>query len=224
MSQQINLLQARFRKQRRSFSARHLPHALILVLAGCGVVYGYAVLKTRELEALARQASAAVAAQRQQVVELGKGFPTQGPSKVLESEVERLEAERRRRQQLLGALSTGELGNTTGFSEVLAALGRRNLPGVWLVGVSIADAGRVLEVQGRALGAEMVPAYLGSLGAESMMQRRRVTELKLAARSQPPQNGAPAKPRAPERFVEFAFSAPLAGAEPAPRPPATGGK
>lgn len=224
MSQQINLFQPHFRRQRKSFSVRHLPRAVGLVLAGCAIVYGYAALKTRQLEALAGQAGAAVETQRKLVAELDRRFPAQGPSTLLESEIARLEADRQRRQQLLGALSTGELGNTAGFSEFLAALGRRDLPGVWLVGVSIADAGKALQVQGRALGADLVPAYLESLGAEPLMQGRRVTELKLAARSRPAEKDASANGTGPQRFVEFAFSAPLSGAGSAPTPPARGGK
>lgn len=211
MSQQINLYQPQFRKQRKKFSARHLPAALGAVLAGAAILSGYAAMKTRGLESLDRQAALAVEVQRRQLAELKQRFPAQGASKVLEAEVARLDAELQKRRQLVGSLSTGELGNTAGFSEFLAVLGRRDLPGVWLVGVTIADAGNVVQVQGRALGADLVPAYLKSLGAEPAMQGRRVTELKLAARDEPVGKApAKARPAGPQRYVEFAFSAPLA--------------
>lgn len=182
-----------------------------MVLA-CAAFYGYAAMKTRELESYARHAAAGVETQRRQLAELSAKFPSQGPSKVLEAEVARLQAELQKREQLASALSTGELGNRAGFSAFLAALGRRDIPGVWLVGVTIGDAGASLQVEGRALHAELVPAYLKSLGAEPMMQGRRVAELKVAARSVAPQKGAaPAGSQGPARFVEFALSAPLAG-------------
>lgn len=222
MSQQINLYQPHFRKQRRKFSARRLPAALGAVLAGSAILSGYAAMKTRELESLDRQAAAAVEGQRRQLAELKQRFPAHGTSKVLEAEVARLDAELQKRRRLVGSLSTGELGNTAGFSEFLAVLGRRDLPGVWLTGVTIADAGNLVQVQGRALGADLVPAYLESLGAEPVMQGRRVTELKLAAHREP-MDKAPGKARAagPQRYVEFAFSAPLSDAGAAP--PAKGG-
>lgn len=210
MSQQINLYQPRFRRQRKRFSARHLPLAVAAVLAGCAALYGYAAMKTRQLDGFVREATVAADQQRRALAELKEKFPAFGASKLLAAEVARLEAELQRRNQLLGALSTGELGNTQGFSEFLAALGRRDLPGVWLVGVKIGDAGSNLQVQGRALGADMVPAYLKSLGAEPMMQGRRVTELKLATRTVPPGKGGKAGAKGPERFVEFEFYAPLA--------------
>lgn len=212
MSQQINLYQPAFRRQEKRFSSRRLPLALVAVVLACAAFYGYAAMKTRELESLAREAAGGVETQRRQLAELTAKFPGQGPSKVLESEVARLQAELQKRQQLAGALSTGDLGNRAGFSGFLAALGQRGIPGVWLTGVTIGDAGASLQVEGRALRAELVPAYLKSLGAEPMMQGRRIAELKVAARTVAPQKGAgKAGFEGPERFVEFALSAPLPG-------------
>lgn len=213
MSQQINLYQPAFRRQEKRFSSGRLPLALGTVVLACAAFYGYAAMKTRELEGLARHAAAGVETQRRQVADLAAKFPSQGPSKVLQAEVARLEAELQKRQQLASALSTGELGNRDGFSAFLAAFGRRDIPGVWLIGVTIGDAGASLQVEGRALRAELVPAYLKSLGAEPMMQGRRVAELKVAAKSVAPQKGTgKAGSQGPERFVEFALSAPLSGA------------
>jgi Fimbrial assembly protein (PilN) len=131
---------------------------------------------------------------------------------VLESEVARLEGEVKARQAVLAALSIGELGNTTGFSEFLAALGRQALRGVWLTGLNIGEAGNNLQISGRALRPELVPAYLKALSAEPMMRGRQVTEMKLAAKATapPPAQGGTAKAAAgPQRFVEFTVSAPL---------------
>jgi hypothetical protein len=67
-------------------------------------------------------------------------------------------------------------------------------------------------VSGRALRPELVPAYLKALSDEPMMRGRRVTEMKLAAKTAvpPPGKGGPAKAApAPQRFVEFTVSAPL---------------
>jgi Fimbrial assembly protein (PilN) len=116
------------------------------------------------------------------------------------------------RQSVLAVLSTGELGNTTGFSEFLAAFGRRVVPGVWLTALSIGESGNDLQVSGRALRPELVPAYLKALSDEPMMRGRRVTEMKLAARTvapPPAQEGSAKAAPGPQRFVEFTVSAPL---------------
>jgi hypothetical protein len=57
------------------------------------------------------------------------------------------------------------------------------------------------------------------LNQEPMMRGRRVTEMKLAAKSAPRASGA-AEQKGPERFVEFTLTAPLRLAEaPAPKAP-----
>ncbi len=212
MSQQINLYNPIFLKQEKHFSARTILQALALIVVGLGAFYAYALVQTRAAERVVRDQREQVAAQRDQLVKLGPKFSPEGRSKALESEVARLEAEVKARQSVLGSLSTGELGNTTGFSEFLAALGRRAVPGVWLTGLNIGESGNDLQVSGRALRPELVPAYLKALNEEPMMRGRRITEMKLAAKAAAPpagQGGAAKTPPGPQRFVEFAVTAPL---------------
>ena len=214
MSQQINLYNPIFLKQEKHFSARTIVQALALIVAGLGTFYVYALVQTRAAERVTREQRDQVASQREQLVKLGPKFSPEGRSKTLESEVARLEAEVKARQSVIAALSTGELGNTAGFSEFLAALGRQAVPGVWLTGLNIGESGNNLQVLGRALRPELVPAYLRALSNEPMMRGRRVIEMKLAAKTAapppPPAQGETAKaPLGPQRFVEFTVSAPL---------------
>jgi hypothetical protein len=62
-------------------------------------------------------------------------------------------------------------------------------------------------MEGRALRAELLPAYLRGLSREPMMQGRRVIEMKVAAAAKTGQ-GEPA------RFVEFSVTAPRELPEP----------
>lgn len=214
MSQQINLYNPIFLKQEKHFSARTIVQALALIVVGLVTFYVYALVQTRGAERATREQRDQVASQREQLVKLGPKFSPEGRSKTLESEVARLEVEVKARQSVIASLSTGELGNTAGFSEFLAALGRQAVPGVWLTGLNIGESGNNLQVLGRALRAELVPAYLKTLSNEPMMRGRRVTEMKLAAKTAapppPPAPGEPAKaPLGPRRFIEFTISAPL---------------
>jgi len=212
MSQQINLYNPIFLKQEKHFSARTIGQALALIVAGLGVFYVYALVQTRAAEGAAREQREQVAAQREQFAKLGPKFSPEARSKELESEVARLEGEVKARQSVLAALGTGALGNTTGFSEFLAALGRQALPGVWLTGLSIGESGNDLQLSGRALRPEMIPAYLKALSGEAMMRGRRVTEMKLAAKTAAPPSAQGETAKAapgPRRFVEFTVSAPL---------------
>ena len=220
MSQQINLYNPIFLKQEKHFSARTMTQALgVIALAIAGLCI-WAFVESRAAERTARQYNEQVAAQRGQMVQLVAKLGAQGRSKALEAEIARLQKDIGERQSTLEALGTGALGNTVGFSDFLAAFGRRAIGGVWLTGITIGDSGNDLVVNGRALRAELVPAYLHALSNEAMMKGRRVTELRLDARAAPPI--APAKPAAtPPRYVEFSVTAPLRIAEP---PPAKGAK
>lgn len=216
MSQQINLYNPLFLKQETHFSARTMAQALALIALGLVVLYAYALMESRAGARTAQQYRDQVAAQSDQLGKLGAKLAAQGRSKMLEIEIARLESDVKSREATLDALGAGELGNTAGFSDFLAAFGRQALPGVWLTGISITESGSSLVVHGRALRPELVPAYLQALNKEPMMRGRRVTEMKLAAKiAEPAPQGAAAKARSPEpeRFVEFSLTAPLRTAE-----------
>lgn len=197
MSQQINLYNPLFLKKEKLFSARTMAQALGLIAVGLVGLYAYARVETRSTDELAAQYRAQVALQRQQFVELAPKLVPRERSKVLEADLARLDIEVKTRQATLDALSTGELGNATGFSEFLAALGRQAHPGVWLTAITIGDSGNELEVHGRMLRPELLPPYLRKLNSEPVMRGRRVTEMQLVAKDEP------------ERYVEFRFTAPL---------------
>jgi len=220
LSQQINLYNPLFLKQEKHFSARTMFQALGVIALGLVVLYGYARLQMHGAQRTAEQHRAQLAAQRDQMVKLATKVAAQGRSKALEAEVARAEEGVRARQATLQALGTGELGNTSGFSDFFAAFGRQALRGVWLTAFTIGESGNELLVQGRALRPELVPAYLQALNREPMMRGRRVTEMKLAAKSAP-RAPAAAEQKGPERFVEFTLTAPLRLAEaPAAKAPA----
>lgn len=211
MSQQINLYNPLFEKKQKAFSVVAMGQCLGFIAVAMMVFYVYAAFQTRATERVARQLRDQLAVQRDQVAKLTL-TSSQPRSKTLEAEVARLDAEAQARKATLHALGTGELGNTGGFSEFFAALGRQALPGVWLTAITIADSGNELTVKGRALRAELMPAFLRALNNEPVMRGRKVTEMKLTAKSTPTTPAS--KPRSePEAFVEFSVVAPLQMAE-----------
>jgi hypothetical protein len=212
MSQQINLFNPLFLRKEKYFSARTMVQGLGLIALGMAALYAFALVQTRELQRTAAEYARQVSAQREQFVQFGG----QGRSKLLEAEVARLEAEVKARRALVATLQGGELGNTDGFSQYFAAFGRRPMRGVWLTGFSVGDSGNELNIRGRVLHPDLVPAYLKALNHEEVMRGRQVTELKLVARDESAaRHGAAATAPAagaaagPDRFVEFDLSAPL---------------
>jgi hypothetical protein len=220
MSQQINLYNPLFLKQEKHFSVRTMAQALGVIALGLGALCAYAVIETNKAERLAQQQRQQLAGQRDELVKLGAQLATRGTSRALEAEVARTEAEVKTRQATLEALNTGEFGNTAGFSDFFAAFGRQAMSGVWLTGFNIGDAGNALAVTGRALHADLVPAYLRRLNNEAMMRGRRVVEMKLAGKAAAPP-GATQPSAEPGQYVEFAFIAPL---QAPPLPAAKGAK
>jgi hypothetical protein len=214
VSQQINLYNPLFLKQEKYFSARTMVQALGIIALGLAFLGFYAFVQTRAVERTAAQHRTQLAAQRDQLAKLVTQITGKTRSKALDTEVARAEADVKGRQATLQALGTGELGNAAGFSDFFAAFGRQAMPGIWLTGFTIGDSGNELVVHGRALQPELVPAYLRALNDEPMMRGRRVTELRLAARSVA--RSAKSEDKGPERYVEFALTAPLrlAGAAP----------
>ncbi len=178
MSQQINLLDARFRRQKRHFSA----NTLLLLAAGVFVLalafqqmYAW---QNRRLGAALAQTEARTAQLRDQVVSFARQFGGQGSSAALGDELARAEEAVRLRTSLLSSMQTGA-GNADGFSAYLAALARRTTRGVWLTGIDIDGD---LVIKGRALDRERVPAYIGLLNREEAFAGRTVSQLSVSAR------------------------------------------
>lgn len=197
LSQQINLLDARFRRQKRQFSAATMALSVAAVLGLAVAIQQLFAFQNRALERALAQTDTRVVQLREQVVRFAKEYTAQGSSTALSDEAARLEAELRARRRLLGSMQTGA-GDAAGFSPYLAALARQTMNGVWLTGVGIGSdsgAGTVV-LTGRALDGELVPAYIRRLSREEAFAGRSVSELRMSAR--------------PEKHLEFSLRIPLA--------------
>ena len=232
MSQQINLYNPIFLQKKKYFSAVTMLQALGLLFAGILAFYGYALSESRALGQVADDTRKQLQTQSEQVGRLTQEFSPQGRSKLLEEEVARATARLKQREGLLAVLRTGGLGNTEGFARYLGALARQPMAGVWLTGFTIGGDESELQLNGRVLHSDLVPAYLRSLNKEEVMRGRRIAEMRLTAREVQDVPGAavpgaiPASavipapagkpPAAPMRYVEFRISAVRGGATPAP--------
>lgn len=208
MSQQINLFNPLFMRQEKYFSARTLLQSLGLIALGLLAIYAFGLWQSRNLESLAEGYGKQLAAQRDQFIAMS----SRGSSKLLEAEVTRLEGSLRARSGVLEVMQGGGgLGNTNGFSRYFAAFARHPMRGVWLTGFSIGDNGNVLNIRGRVLHPDLVPAYLKVLNEEDVMRGRLVTELKLAAKDLAQTRGGAnaGAGEHPVRYVDFDLSAPL---------------
>lgn len=198
MTQQINLFDARFRKQKPHFSAATMALALGAVFALSLVIQQLYAYQNRGMQATLVQTDRRTAELRDQTLRFAKEFGEQGRSNVLADEIARVEEQLRARRGLLAGMQGGVGGNVEGFSPYLTALARQTMTGVWLTGVEIGSPSGDLVLKGRVLDGGLVPAYIRQLNREPLFQGRSVSELRLSAKSEQA-----------KRYVEFSLQIPL---------------
>jgi hypothetical protein len=207
VAQQINLFNPIFLRQKLYFSAVAMAQALGLIALGVVAIYVYQASQNAKLERVAADADRQLAERRTQLTAFARQAGDASSSKALTAELDAAEARLVERRMLLDEVRTGAGGDVRGYSRHLAALARANIRGVWLTGLEIGKSAE-LTIKGRALDSALVPAYMSALNREEAFAGRRVSELKVTARTQAPSDaGAP--PAGPARYLEFALSIPL---------------
>ena len=180
MSQQINLFNPIFLKQKKIFTALPMAEALGAIVLGALLLTWYA---GRSVDQLAQQAAAGkllVAERERRLVEANKQFAPRQKSPTLAADVAQAEAELASLLRVQAFLQEGTLGNSAGYAEYFRALARQNIHGVWLTGVTIVGAGTDIGVQGRALQPALIPQYIGRLKTERVMQGKTFASLDIA--------------------------------------------
>lgn len=198
MSQQINLFNPIFLKQKKYFSALTMVQALGMILLGIGAIALYAKLQLAHLRPEASAVTAQLEAAQAQLAAVKTGPGGRAPDSALEAQVRHAEAEVAALQRIAALLRQGEGANVDGYSEYMRAFARQILDGVWLTGFSIGAGGRDIVLSGRALRPELVPAYLARLSSEPTMHGRAfgVLEMNLPEAEPEGQGAVPS-------FVEF---------------------
>ena len=151
MSQQINLFNPIFLKQKKHFSARTMLQGLGLIAFAVAAVYALQVYQLSALRAQERTMRLQAQQATQQLLAASGGKAT----KSLEDDIKRAEVELKSIQEIAGAVQAEVAGGNEGFSRYFAAFARQPVSGLWLTGFTV--AGDDLEVRGRAQRAELLP-------------------------------------------------------------------
>jgi hypothetical protein len=104
-------------------------------------------------------------------------------------------------------LATGGLAHTTGFVAPLQAFARTATEGVWLTGLNLDNRHGSLVVEGRALDASLVPAYLQTLRGEPYFAGTTFSAIELTA-------GNSTSTMAADRALKFRIASPTATTAP----------
>ncbi len=185
MTQQINLFNPIFRKQKKYFSSVTMAQALAIIVLACGLLALDAAIRMR---ALARQAAATDAlliARQQRLTEVKVQFAPRQKSATLAAEILEAQQELVMLQNATATVQRGGFGDTVGFSPYFRALARQSVDGLWLTDVRIASGGTSIGIQGNVLQAPLVPQYMGRLASEPVMKGKSFATLAMDAVAPP---------------------------------------
>jgi len=179
MSQQINLFNPALFKQQQPLSALVMARMLGVVVLGAALLAAYS---SYQLSSLGKQAAATgiqLTSVQSRLVRANAESGVRPKSKTLEDEIRKVEAEVQGIQQIFEVLKKGEFGNTKGYAEYMRAFARQIVGGLWLTGFSIVGAGNEIGIQGKAVQPELVPAYIGKLKQEPVLQGKSFATLEM---------------------------------------------
>jgi len=197
MSQQINLYNPIFRKQKKVFSSATMLQAFALIVLVVAVFYFAIALQTPVLEIRSAETSRQLKAELERLKAYGAGESPAERAKALAERRKGLEAALSANTQALAAFES-EGGRVEGYAEVLRALARVSVDGVWLTRINFARGKGDVSIVGRATRPELVPTYLERLRAEQALRARDFSRLEV---TRPPETKAGAAPRTVEFMV-----------------------
>ena len=219
MTQQVNLYQDQFRPVRDPIGASRLLGIVFASLLLLASAWGWSSWRLADARADAARVHGTLEARRAELAEATRAASVRRIDPALAQELARAEALHGVRTELMTLLESGVLGTPGGFSGQMRALARQSADGLWLTGFDL-SAGQVA-LQGRALSAELVPAYLRRLGREKSMEGIAFNGLRIGEPARPPsalpavtaptQAGKPAPSQA--GFVEFVVASDARSAE-----------
>ena len=198
MSQQINLFNPIFLKQKKYFSVLTMLQALGLIVLGSAVFYAYAVYQVAQLSRQADEMSKRYKAEQARLVNFTNEFSLQRSGQTLADELKQLEAQASAQEAVLTTLKSGVIGNTEGYSEYMRAFARQSINGLWITAFDIIGDGSQMSLSGAVVNPQLVPSYIQRLGREKVMRGKSFSTLQI---QQPKDDGGRLVPR----YVEFSL-------------------
>lgn len=172
MSQQINLFNPIFLKQKKYFAAVTMAQALGVILLGCVLMGGYAGWQVKGREQQAADTAKRLNDTKNLLASTATKFAPRPVDPTLDAQVQKADGNVQSMQRVFDALQGGGFGDTHGYSIYFRSFSRQIVDGLWLTGININGAGQQIDLKGRTLRAELVPEYLRRLGREPEMKSK----------------------------------------------------
>ena len=201
MSQQINLFNPIFMKQRKYFSLPTMLQALALIVLGSLVFYAYARYQVGQLDKQYAENTRRFESDQVRLASLAAEFSPQQSNQLLQDEVRQLEKTLADQTQLVDTLKSGVIGNTAGYSQYMSAFARQVVPGLWLTGFKVTGDGAQISLNGAVTDGKLLPDYIRRLGKEPSMRGKSFSTLQMQQVKSVP--GKDSKLAPVPRYVEF---------------------
>ena len=204
--QQINLFNPAFQPQKQVLSSATIALALGAVIAGIAILAVVGRMETAELRRQASSGAAQLEQRQARLASANREFAPRQKDATLDAQIAEAGTQLASMRHISGALSRGELGDTSGFAGYFRALARQSAQGLWLTGVTIGAGGTQIGIKGRTVDPAMVPGYLNRLTHEPLMQGKSFASLQIgeAAPLQVQDADGKASTR-PAPYVEFSL-------------------
>lgn len=168
-TQQVNLFQPIFRKERKLLSFRVLWQACAAVLVVLMMMYGWGMQQTLQMKAELAQQEKQQQLFTQQLGEVSAKLAEMKTDTVPQLMLANLERELVARQKVVDALTRVRDTYTQGVSTYLESFSRQMPKGVWLTGFTVQAGGDGLVIRGSSLKPELVPTFLDKLSTENTL-------------------------------------------------------
>lgn len=178
MRQQVNLHHA-FVKPPVRLPARILGPVVLVFAIVLLALGAHTRWQASKIDTELQQRQQALAAMNNEMTELGQQIDQLQPSAALQQRIERTQRQVQYRDRQLRALQGGEHGQRHGYSAALAALARQHQEGLWLTAIEMRAGSRELQISGRSLSANLLPAWLSNLENETVFAGRQFRHFEL---------------------------------------------
>lgn len=179
MSQQINLFNPIFLKQKKYFSVVTMLQAMGLIVVGAAIFYAYANHQVRQMSEQMQGMTARYESEQKRFITYTNEFSPQRANQQLNDELSGLEAQFTSQDKLISTLKSGAIGNTKGYSEFMRAFARQAVNGLWLTGFDINGDGAHMSIQGAVTNPQLLPAYIQRMNQEEIMRGKTFSVLQM---------------------------------------------
>lgn len=179
MSQQINLFNPVFLKQKKYFSVIAMMQALALIALGSALFYGYADYQVQQLAKQSEDTTKRYTADQARLARYSAEFSPQKSGMLLADELKQAETQAATQQKIMETLKSGVIGNTTGYAEYMRAFSRQIVSGLWLTHFNITGDAAQISMSGAVLRPDLVPVYVRRLNRENIMRGKSFASLQM---------------------------------------------